>query len=82
MLNLHLARAYLHFNQHDGLPDIIGECRATAILIGFSDAKFRVATNIERAGLTEGLKEPVEKDLRLAFFVSGNVLLTPRNEFR
>ena len=36
---------------------------------------------IAAAGLTEGLKEPVEEDLRLAFFVAGDVLLTPRGEF-
>ena len=36
---------------------------------------------IAAAGLTEGLKEPVEEDLRVAFFVAGDVLLTPRGEF-
>jgi MYXO-CTERM domain-containing protein len=40
-----------------------------------------MATDIERAGLTEGLKKTVEEDLRLSFFVASNVLLTPHGEF-
>ena len=40
-----------------------------------------MATDVERAGLTEGLKKTVEEDLRLSFFVASNVLLTPRGKF-
>jgi len=40
-----------------------------------------MATDVERAGLTEGLKKTVEEDLRVTLFVAGDMLLTPRGEF-
>lgn len=49
-------------------------------LLAFADTKRRRAADIQRAGLTEGLKEPVEEDLRLPLFVAGDVLLRPRDE--
>jgi hypothetical protein len=36
---------------------------------------------VETAGLTEGLKEAVEEDLRVALFVAGYVLLAPSGKF-
>src|SRR5476651_1428564 len=33
------------------------------------------------ASLAEGLKKPVEKDLRLPLFITGDVLLAPLGEF-
>jgi hypothetical protein len=36
---------------------------------------------IETTGLTEGLKETVEEDLRLALFVARDVLLAPGGKF-
>jgi hypothetical protein len=79
---LEIFAALFHFHQHDGFPDVIGERRASTILVGFADSEFGFAAHVERAGLTESLKKTVEKDLRLTFFVTGNMLLTPLNEFR
>ncbi len=50
-------------------------------MVGFADAELGGAANIEAAGLAEALKEAVEEDLRLAFFVAGDVLLAPGDEF-
>ena len=78
---LEILVALLHFDQHDGFPHVIGEgCPATVRLV-LVNAKFRRAANIEGAGLTEGLKEPVEEDLRLTLFVTRNVPPTPRSKF-
>lgn len=79
---LQVRAALFHFNQHDGLPDVIGESGATAIFLVFADAEFRRAAHIETTGLAESLEEAVEEDLRLAFFVARDVRLTPRVEFR
>ena len=78
---LEILAALLHFHQHDGFPDVIGERRAAAVLVGFADAKFGRAPHVETTGLAKGLKEPVEEDFRLAFFVARDVLLAPRGEF-
>jgi len=39
------------------------------------------AAHVKTAGLTEGLEEAIQEDLRLTFFVAGDVFLTPRGEF-
>jgi hypothetical protein len=39
-----------------------------------------LAADDQAAGLTEGLKEAVQKDLRLSLFVAGDVVLTPRSK--
>ncbi len=62
-----MSAALFHFDDLDGFPDVISERRAAAVFIGFADAEFRLSANIERTGLTEGLKETVEEDLRLTF---------------
>ena len=77
---LQVRAALFHFHQHDGFPDVIGECRAAAVFVGFAHAEFGGAAYVERAGLAKGLEEPVEEDLRLAFFVTGDVILTPCGE--
>jgi len=77
---LEVLPALFHFDEHDGFPDIIGEGRAPAVFVGFADAEFGRAARVETAGLAEGLKEPVEKDLRLPLFVARDVFLTPGGE--
>ena len=54
---------------------------AAAVFVGFADAELGGAADIEAAGLAEALKEAVEEDLGLAFFVAGDVLLAPGDEF-
>ena len=78
---LQIRAALFHFNQHDGFPDVIRKRGATAVLVGFADAELRRAPDIKTAGLAKGLKEPVEKDFVLTFFIARDVLLTPRDEF-
>ena len=74
---LKIFAALFHFDEHDRFPDVIGERSAAAILGRFQNAKFRRAADVKRAVETEGLKQPVEKDLHLAFFVAGDVFLIP-----
>jgi hypothetical protein len=38
------------------------------------------AADIQAAGLTKGLKEAIQKDLRLTLFVAGDVVLAPRGK--
>ena len=76
------SAAWASFN---GFPDVIGEGRAAAVFAvfaGFAGAKLGRAAHVEAAGLTKGLKEAVEEDLRLALFVARDVRLAPRGEFR
>ena len=47
----------------------------------FADTEFGRAAYIETAGLAEALEETIEENLGLTFFIAGDVLLTPRNEF-
>jgi len=54
---------------------------AAAVFVGFADAEFGGAADIEAAGLAEALEEALEEDLGLAFFVAGDVLLAPGDEF-
>jgi len=49
--------------------------------VGFPDAEFRRAADVETAWLTKGLKETVEEDLRLTLFVTVDGLLAPGGEF-
>jgi hypothetical protein len=79
---LQILAALFHFDQHDGLPNVIGERRAAAVFVGFADAKFGFAAHVKRAGLAKGLEETIQEDLCLTFFVAGDVFLTPRDEFR
>lgn len=72
--------AFLHFDQDDGLPDVVGEAGAAAVLRGLADAKFRRATDIERAGVAERAKEVIDENLRLPLFVAGDVSLRPLDE--
>ena len=74
--------ALLHFDEHDGLPDVVGEAGATAVLGGLADPAFGLAADIERAGVAEGDHEVVDEDLRLAFFVAGDVRAGPGAEGR
>ena len=78
---LQIRATPFHFDKHDGFPNVIGERRAAAVFVGFTNPEFSSATDIETSLLTEGLKKTVEEDLRLTFFVARDVLLTPRNEF-
>jgi hypothetical protein len=64
-----------------GRLNVIGKCRAAAVFIRLADAEFWMTTDIERTGLTKGLKETVEKDLGLPLFVARNVALRPRRKF-
>jgi hypothetical protein len=49
-------------------------------LRAFADAEFRLAVDVERTGLTEGLEEAIKEDLGLALFVAGDVFPKPRGE--
>src|SRR5208283_2983650 len=73
--------ALLHFDEHDGFPDVIGEGGAAAVLAGFAEAELGEAADVQTAGLAKGLKETIQKDLGLAFFVAGDVFPAPRGKF-
>ena len=79
---LQVRAALFHFDEHDGFPNVIGERRAAAVFVGLADAEFGMPAHVERTGLTEGLKEAIQEDLRLTFFVARDVSLTPGNKFR
>jgi hypothetical protein len=49
--------------------------------VGFAHAKFGRAAHIQTPGLTEGLKEAIQEDLRLSLFIAGDVLPAPGSEF-
>ena len=74
-----LHPAHFHFNRHGGFPEVTGEGGAAAVVTGFVDAEFRGAADIQATGLAERLKEPIQENLRLHFFVGGEVLLAPRS---
>jgi len=75
-----ILAALFHLNEDDGLPDVIGEAGAAAVLGGLANAEFGFAADIERSAVAEGLHQAVEKDLRLAFFVAGDVGVRPRDK--
>lgn len=77
---LQIRAALLHFDEHDGFPDVIGEGGAAAVLVGFADAELGRTADVKTAGLTKRLEEAVEEDLRLAFFVARDVLRAPGGE--
>jgi hypothetical protein len=77
---LEVGAALLHFDQHHGFPDEVSEGCAAAVLGGFAQAEFDLAADIGHARLAESLKEPVEEDLGLSFFVAGDVVLDPGGE--
>src|SRR5690348_13452422 len=58
--------ALLHFDEDDGLPDVVGEAGAAAVFGGLTDAHLGGAAEVERALLAEGAEEAVEEDLALA----------------
>jgi hypothetical protein len=64
-----------------GFPDVISEGGATAVLVGFAEAEFGGAADIQTTGLAKGLKETIQKYLGLAFFVAGDVLPAPGGKF-
>ena len=78
---LEVLAALFHFDEHDGFPDVIGEGGAAAVLVGFAEAELGGAADIQTTGLAKGLKEKIQKDLGLAFFVAGDVFPTPRGKF-
>lgn len=57
-----------------------GEGGAAAVFAGFADAALGFTADIEGTGVAEGSEEAVEKDLRLSFFVAGDVGLGPGDE--
>jgi hypothetical protein len=76
---LQVRAALFHFNQHDGLPNQIGE---TCAAIGFAHAPFKRGTGfLESTCMTKRLKNVIEKDLSFALFVARNVLGAPCGEF-
>lgn len=78
---LEVLAALFHFDEHDGFPNIIGEGGAAAVLVGFAEAEFGGAADVQTTGLAKGLKEAIQKDLGLAFFVAGDVFPAPRGKF-
>lgn len=63
------------------LPDVVGEGGAAAVFLGLLNAELELPADFEEALLAEGLEEPVEEDLGLAFFVAGDVGGGPVDEF-
>jgi hypothetical protein len=72
--------ALFHFDQDNGLPDIVGEAGATAIFLSLANAKLWLPANVERTGVTKGNEETIKEDLRLAFLVASDMGLSPLNE--
>jgi len=72
--------ALFHLDEDDGPPHVVGEAGAAAVFAGLANAALGFAADIERAGVAESLEEAVEEDLRLAFFVAGDVRGSPRGE--
>lgn len=52
-----------------------------ALFFGVVDAQFGDAADFEQAFLAKGLEEPVQKDLGLALFVTGDMSGGPVDEF-
>lgn len=77
---LEILPALFHLHEHDGFPDQIGKAGAVAVRLAHAHFQ-RGAGFFESARVPEGLKEVVEKDLRFALFVAGDVLRAPRGEF-
>ena len=75
-----ILASLLHFYQHDRFPHQIGERGSAGILLFL--AHFKNGTSFPNSLVPEGLKQPVEKELRLPFFVPGNVLPGPLDEAR
>lgn len=69
--------AFFHFDEDDGLPDVIGEAGAAPVFVGLLNAKLGLAADLQQAALAEGLQEAVEKNLCFALLVAGDVLLHP-----
>lgn len=72
--------ALFHFDEDDRLPHVACEAGAAAVLPRLADAAFRLAAHVERTRMPERLEQPVEKDLRLSFFVAGDVGGRPRDK--
>jgi hypothetical protein len=81
VMALEVSAALLHFKQNDGFPDEVGEGDAAAVFGRLADAKFRLAADVENAGMAEGLEEAVEEDLGLAFLIATDMAAHPTNEF-
>ena len=58
---LEVGAALLHFDEDDGLPDVVGEGGAAAVLVGLADAEFGVAADIEEAGWPKAWKRRSRK---------------------
>jgi len=69
--------ALFHFDEHDGLPDVIGKAGAATVLCGLTDAKSGGTAHVQAAGQTESLEKTVEEYLGLAFLVTRDVPLRP-----
>ena len=73
--------ATLHFDQHDRLPNIIGKRGSAATFLRLANAMFQCAANLLTTRLAEALEVAIKKYLRLAFFVAGDMLVRPGDEF-
>ncbi len=74
-----VGTAFFHFDQDNGFIDEIGQGGAAVVLL--FDAHFERRARFPDAFEIEGLKEAVEEDLGLAFFVSGDVSAHPGDKF-
>jgi hypothetical protein len=70
----------LHLDERNRFPNQIGERGAAAVFLVLADAEFRLPAGVQNAGMAKGMEKPVEEDLRLAFFIAGDVLLGPVDE--
>src|SRR5437870_3530523 len=65
--------AFFHFDENCRLPDEIRE--SGGVRIALLDTGFKRGACLTNTVLTESAKQAVEKDLRLALFITGNVLV-------
>jgi hypothetical protein len=72
-----LDAAFFHLDEDERLPDVVGEGDCGAGLAAVADAELGGPADVEEASVAQGLDEAVEVDLRLAFFVAGDVPAGP-----
>jgi len=54
-----VCAAFLHLDEHDWLPDVIGEGSAAAVFGRLADAHLGGAADVERASLAERAEEVI-----------------------
>jgi hypothetical protein len=68
-----------HLDQHDRLPHQVGESGAAGV--GLLNPHLELSAGLSHALLAEGLKQPVEEELRFTLLVAGDVFRCPGDKF-